>query len=655
MRRRAATLVASALVFATAASPARAEWWNPISSTIGEYLYQPIAGTVKVPWTDPCPSYAQYSSRDEKQRTKTMAQIAGHCYLDGDVANPPDGYQLSKGGALIEQLRAAGFQVDARHTNGLHPSLLGSGNHSLKIIDWGDITTDIAQIAGSKSDQYEAASKLLGTILANTSGHISVTGHSLGGGLTQYAMAANNLQGRVSGYTFNPAGLSNDTIASLSSSGIAAAGKVLINVRNDGDPVSFFGSHIGNIFDLGGEGMLGGHSIMDVLANLNNIPDTNGPGLATAPKADGSNALSSSLDFLGDALDSFLPSEISGPLKSMIDQYVRAELLKAAGKLDAKALQKLLKLREKLYSSLPDAASKAAMDKMLGDIVSGNWDSLPESSKNLAFAVTDHYILKGLDKAGLGKSEKEAILKTYHDAANAWLNGGNVGETITGNFESYLYNKIKSEVGEKAADSWKDVWADIKAGSDPWENFGKATLDTIEFIGMRELQQGLDKYFKGVAENNPRLAEFFRMCGIDTASVMDLAKDIWGVLRGDGSVMTKLEGVCEAVAEKLYEWFGNLVYSAIGKAFDLLADIVEWVCAKGHELIERADGWMERQFDRGFDQDFSSMLEYVNAVAAEEAGSAIMVTDFAVDGAVQFEGGQDVRHQNVEIVHDEAF
>ena len=675
MKRRFAAIAVSSATLILAAVPARSEWWNPISSTIEEYLYQPIAGTVKVPWIDDCPSFSQWATADEKQRTLTMAQLAGHCYLDGDVKDETIdnlGYGIAKNGNLIEQIKAAGFQVDAsgaitlKGAEGFAASIYtGPGGETVlafrgtEMKDVGDIATDIAQASGSKSDQYEAASKLLGAVLANTFGHISVTGHSLGGGLTQYAMAANNLQGRVSGYTYNSAGLSDDTVKSLPASGIAAAGGALINVRNDGDPVSFFESHIGNIYDLGDEGMSGSHSILAVIDNLKQVPKTNGPGLAYAPKAGGSNSLADSLDFLGNALDSFLPSEISGPLKSLIDQYVRAELLKAAGQLDAKALQKLAELKAKLDKMLPDDASRAAVNEMIGDVVSGNWENLSESAKEAAFAISDHYILEGLDKLGLGKAEKEAILKAYHDAATAWMNGGNVGETIVGNFESYIYNKIKSEVGEKAADSWKGVWTDIKAGTDPWADFGKATLDTIEFVGMRELQQGLDKYFNGVLKNNPKLAEFFKMCGIDTASVMALAKNIWGVLRGEGSIGAKLEAICSLVSDQLDDWIDKFFDAAFGelvqKAFDMLADIVEWVCSKAHELIEKADGWMEKQFDRGFDQDFTSMLEYANAVAAEEAGNAILVTDFAVDGMVEFKGRQDVQNQKTKNVHDEAF
>ena len=687
MKRRAATAIAFALAIASAAFPVRADWWNPVTSIVGEFLYQPIAGTVKVPWKDPCPSYAEWASRSEKEKVQRMAQYARYSYLENGmsiegayrISNSPDlgangagmesrtvsDYLGSSGSVNFEVTAdgiimlpgATGFQallMRDQATGRLTLVFRGSEASISQLGDWG---TDALQALGADTRQYEAAADLLKRILANTSEPIDVVGHSLGGGLTQYAMAMNDLQGRVSGYTYNSAGLSDDTIAKLSPSGIAAAGSALINVRVVGDPVSFAESHIGNIFDVENTDGRNAHSIETMIGSLGNVPDTNGPGLAYAPKAggDGSTPLDAALNFLGEGLDAFLPSEISGPLKSLIDQYVRAELLKAAGMLDAKAQQKLAELKAKLDKMLPDDASRAAVNRMIGDAVSGNWEHLSESAKEAAFAITDHYILDGLDKAGLGKSEKEAILKTYHDAANAWLNDGNVGETITGNFEAYVYNKIKSEVGEKAANSWKDVWTDIKAGTDPWENFGKATLDTIEFVGMRELQQGLDKYFKGVAENNPRLAEFFRLCGIDTASVMDLAANIWGVLRGDGSVMDKLEGFCEAVAEKLYEWFGNLIYNGIGKAFDLLADIVEWVCSKAHELVEKADGWMEKQFDRGFDQDFSSLLDYVNAVAAMDAGSAIMVTDFAVDGGVQFEGGQDVQKQKTENVHDEAF
>lgn len=687
MNRRLSAIAVFASAFVFAAVPARAAGWDPFTSTIGEFLYQPIAGTVKVPWTDPCPSYAEWATRSEKEKVQRMAQYAKYGYLENGtsiegayrISNSPD---LGANGAGMETRTvsdylgtsgsvdfevtadgvimlpgATGFQavlMRDQATGRLTLVFRGSEAKVSQIGDWG---TDALQALGADTRQYEAAADLLKRILANTTEPIDVVGHSLGGGLTQYAMGMNDLQGRVRGYTYNSAGLSDDTIAKMSQSGIADAGSALVNVRVAGDPVSFFESHIGNIFDVENTGGGNAHSIDTMIESLGNVPDTNGPGLAYAPKAKGSNALASSLDFLGDALDSFLPSEISGPLKSLLDQYIRAELLKAAGMLDAKALEKLAELKAKLDKMLPDDASRAAVNKMVGDVVSGNWENLPESAKEAAFAISDHYILEGLDKLelGLGKAEKEAILKAYHDAVNAWMNGGDVGETITGNLESYIYDKIKSEVGEKAADSWKGVWTDLTTGTDPWADFGTATLDTIEFIGMRELQQGLDKYFNELVAKNPALADFLGKCGINTQSLMTLANDIWGVVRGDGSPMQKLEDICEKTADYLWDCFGKLVESLVDEAFKVAMEIVNWLCVKAHEIIEKLDQIIEEWLDKGFDPDFSSLMNYVNAVAAQEDEKAILVTDFAADGTVQFEGGRDVQPVKTEEVHNEAF
>ena len=671
-------LAASVAALLGFAPPVSAAWWNPVSSMVGEFLSAPVQGVVKVPWFDPCPSYNQYSSAAEKEKVLAMAKVAGDCYLDKEVERGP-GYEYIKSGSLVDGLRANGFSVDPETgeitkpgANGFAAVLYqGPGGTTVlafrgteAFVDW-DGLADYVQVTGSESSQYTAAAKLLGVVLANQTGSIEVTGHSLGGGLTQYAMAMNDLQGRVKGYTFNSAGLSDDTIASLPSSGIAAAGAALVNVRNDGDPVSFVASHIGNMFDIDNDSLFSMHSIKTVEANLmkaNDPPVIDGPGLSTYnPARDTVAGATGGGEFLeslfGGEWTSFLPSDLTSQLYATLDQYVRLAILQKAGVQGARMLARLESLKKKLYSLLPDDASCAAFDGLVSDVLSGNWDHLGESSKNAAYAVSDFYIDKGLREAGVGKDERAAILKTYHEAADAWFAGGDVSGAISGNLESYVYGKIRDEVGGKAADSWKDVWSDLKKGTDPWENFGKATLDTIEFVGMRELADRLDAGFASLAKHCPWLAEFCGMCGIDKDSVMVLANNIWGVARGNGTVAEKLERTAEVVAEQLYEWFANFVGAAVEKLLDVVCAAVEWLSKEIHKPIEKLYREVSKLHGKGFHPQFTELVEYANKVREAREETAVLVTDFGTDpGMVPVSGGAvEAGSANMEVVHDEAF
>ena len=102
----------------------------------------------------------------------------------------------------------------------------------------------------SKTDQYETASSLLQSVLSGFPGHIHVVGHSLGGGLTQYAMLTNDLEGRVDGTTFNSAGLCESSVPDLDHCNSAAS--AIRNFRALNDPVSYIGNHLGPIYTVDG-------------------------------------------------------------------------------------------------------------------------------------------------------------------------------------------------------------------------------------------------------------------------------------------------------------------------------------------------------------------------------------------------------------------
>ena len=119
--------------------------------------------------------------------------------------------------------------------------------------DWWD---DVKQAAGGVPDQYKQASELLRAVLASDmfdGAQVVCTGHSLGGGLATYAMADNDLQGRVTGYTYDAAGLSGRTLNSLKSNTdrVIDAAQHITNIRAEKDPVSYIGYHLGEMYEIG--------------------------------------------------------------------------------------------------------------------------------------------------------------------------------------------------------------------------------------------------------------------------------------------------------------------------------------------------------------------------------------------------------------------
>lgn len=76
---------------------------------------------------------------------------------------------------------------------------------------------------------------------------IYITGHSLGGGLTQFAVTANMAEGldRLKGIGFNSAGLSETSLTHLGKPRIEKALKYIIHYTTANDPVSARGALIG--------------------------------------------------------------------------------------------------------------------------------------------------------------------------------------------------------------------------------------------------------------------------------------------------------------------------------------------------------------------------------------------------------------------------
>ena len=103
---------------------------------------------------------------------------------------------------------------------------------------------------GKETAQFTQASAIASSLLRSyPDSRIILTGHSLGGGLAQYAAIA-NANPRLYAICFNAAGLADCTLERLGDSNLADAQMRIIQVRSDGDLISEYGWHIGTFYNV---------------------------------------------------------------------------------------------------------------------------------------------------------------------------------------------------------------------------------------------------------------------------------------------------------------------------------------------------------------------------------------------------------------------
>jgi hypothetical protein len=111
---------------------------------------------------------------------------------------------------------------------------------------------DIAQLSRPSVLYLKAAGLLKIMLEANPLKNFCVTGHSLGGGLTQFAVTANirENQDRLTGWAFNPAGLSGVSLRNLTQERIESAKRHIYVFITYRDPVSLVGGKLGCVVTL---------------------------------------------------------------------------------------------------------------------------------------------------------------------------------------------------------------------------------------------------------------------------------------------------------------------------------------------------------------------------------------------------------------------
>lgn len=131
-----------------------------------------------------------------------------------------------------------------------------------------NLVTDAAQILFGPETTYLAAVGLLKEVTyCYPKKDIHVVGHSLGGGLMQYAVAGVGSK-YVTGLGYNSAGLSSYSRKTLTAGRIRQAEKRIYHICADTDPVSPIGSQIGNVFHID-TGKRWSHSIDDLNETIN--------------------------------------------------------------------------------------------------------------------------------------------------------------------------------------------------------------------------------------------------------------------------------------------------------------------------------------------------------------------------------------------------
>ena len=134
-----------------------------------------------------------------------------------------------------------------------------------------NILTDVIQIAYKPTPAYLAAVGVVEEML-NRHGEMHVFGHSLGGGLTQFACAANSTT-KVHGYGYNSAGLSAATCDILTKHGTYVPLGNIVHVNASTDAVSKIGTFLGErkVVDTAGMNMLDAHKIENLIRVMNGM------------------------------------------------------------------------------------------------------------------------------------------------------------------------------------------------------------------------------------------------------------------------------------------------------------------------------------------------------------------------------------------------
>ncbi len=206
-----------------------------------------------------CALYYQRTAAVDKPLASSMLDIADYAYR-GHAESKPGEYEKLRADELPEKIRVLYDENKGllTSTRGLR-AWLGKKDDSIVVSYSGTDTknfdmvyADVIQLS-APSVLYLKAAGLLKLMLNHMPGRkFFVTGHSLGGGLSQFSLTANVGRDwdRLNGYGYNPAGLSKTSLNHLEKKRLEKAGKKVWIFMTCADIVSPIGGKIGCLTTL---------------------------------------------------------------------------------------------------------------------------------------------------------------------------------------------------------------------------------------------------------------------------------------------------------------------------------------------------------------------------------------------------------------------
>lgn len=144
-------------------------------------------------------------------------------------------------------------------TSGLDFQILGNiaSNEIIVVFKGTELTSSsdwyndyMQYFCGKETAQFTQATAIVSFLLREyPNSKIILTGHSLGGGLAQYATAY-HANPRLFAICFNAAGLSDPSLERIGDHNLADSQQRIIQVRSDGDLISEYGWHIGTFYNV---------------------------------------------------------------------------------------------------------------------------------------------------------------------------------------------------------------------------------------------------------------------------------------------------------------------------------------------------------------------------------------------------------------------
>lgn len=587
----------------------------------------------------------------------------GYTQLDGQavrryIPEGTDGLHVDKDG-----------NITGKSADGLNAVLLQGPRGEIVISYRGtnpnaqDIVDDAKQAAVAKivPQQYKDAALLLQTVMDSTGKETQIVcdGHSLGGGEVTYAMAATDLQNRVTGYTYNAAGLSESTLESLDENRVLDAAHNIVNVRNQWDPVSYVGYHLGPTYEVKTTGPYQGdnhnpkndHSIAHLTENM--IAAV-GPSVApktVPPKGNGTdgaktdgrvndgmqdnagrhgadtsdsvnkgrqggveNTVQSIVDLIREATGWTLDEKTTG---NIIDVIIEA--IKDGG-------TKLYQYEQKIGDMLPGDSSKAALGTLLGKIVGGDTSGIETAIRDFGQSVAVDYatglvvdmgLVEGMAVMDIQKTLQSLISGGYdtgvsfsqilNDGIKGGCFGNNTGAPANGGIVSPPNGaNVPTTPGGIAGITPAGVWGTIKA--------------KIQTIALPKLEQFAVKQLDKWIAKNPTVKKWLtEIFGVDGRSIVNGLKNIWGVLTSNGTLAEKFSKLVEMAQNalcdmakhalqwglgKLQSWLSNIANKLISKVLNWLANKLQHFLGKfgitiPQNLINKVQAWLQAQVGRG--------------------------------------------------------